>query len=276
MRATGWIFPIDAGTVKVLLPEGVPADSIHAEGYTGPQGSKGQNYSVDDIFNSFVSLRLTSPLSPREGFTVVVTWPKGHVVEPSFIEKLIALMWSNLDNVFGVIGVLGLLVFYLFAWLDVGKDPDKGTIIPRFEPPSGITPEGARYVLDMGYSRRSFTAFLYALAIKGVIRLEEKSGDFTIHRGDNYSSDLTPTEAKIINAILPSHLSYRDVDQKHWTIFAEASNKLKASLQKKHLEKTFLKNESYFHFGVAFSIVIGFLMFTSSGFNPEELFGNLN
>src|SRR5512134_3295695 len=39
---TGWIFPIDQGTVEVRLPDPVPVEKMSAEGYTGPQGAQGR------------------------------------------------------------------------------------------------------------------------------------------------------------------------------------------------------------------------------------------
>ena len=44
---TGWIFPIERGSVEVHLPSPVPIDQLHAEGYTGPQGAKGTAYVAE-------------------------------------------------------------------------------------------------------------------------------------------------------------------------------------------------------------------------------------
>ena len=40
----------------------------------------------------------------------------------------------------GVFGfLLGVLIYFLVAWTQVGIDPDAGTIIPLYGPPSGIS-----------------------------------------------------------------------------------------------------------------------------------------
>jgi hypothetical protein len=43
---TGWIFPIESGSVEVRLPEPVPVELLQAEGYTGPQDAKDQHYEA--------------------------------------------------------------------------------------------------------------------------------------------------------------------------------------------------------------------------------------
>jgi len=40
----GWGFPIDRATARVLLPDDIPRAEIRLEGYTGPQGAKGQDF----------------------------------------------------------------------------------------------------------------------------------------------------------------------------------------------------------------------------------------
>ena len=40
-------------------------------------------------------------------------------------------------------------------------------IIPRFEPPAGLSPAACRYVLDMGLSQAAFTAAVVSLGVKG-------------------------------------------------------------------------------------------------------------
>lgn len=42
---TDWDFPIEAAQVQVRLPQAVPVAQMSAEGYTGPQGATGQQYS---------------------------------------------------------------------------------------------------------------------------------------------------------------------------------------------------------------------------------------
>jgi hypothetical protein len=43
-----------------------------------------------------------------------------------------------------------LLVFYVVCWLAVGRDPKIKNVAPRYEPPAGISPGVARYILTGG------------------------------------------------------------------------------------------------------------------------------
>ena len=65
VTGNGWFFPIDHASAQVQLPEGVPADKIKLEGFTGYQDDKGKNYTaqVDEHGNAvFVT---TKPLLPE-------------------------------------------------------------------------------------------------------------------------------------------------------------------------------------------------------------------
>ncbi|MGZ4843025.1 MAG: hypothetical protein ACXV5J_14840, partial [Candidatus Angelobacter sp.] len=43
-----------------------------------------------------------------------------------------------------------LLAYYVVCWLAAGRDPKIGNIAPRYEPPAGISPGVARYILTGG------------------------------------------------------------------------------------------------------------------------------
>jgi hypothetical protein len=46
VTGNGWNFPIEKVSATVVLPPGVPADKMVLEGYTGPMGAKGQNFTA--------------------------------------------------------------------------------------------------------------------------------------------------------------------------------------------------------------------------------------
>ncbi|HLY98935.1 MAG TPA: hypothetical protein VKT33_07700, partial [Candidatus Angelobacter sp.] len=43
-----------------------------------------------------------------------------------------------------------LLVFYVISWLVAGRDPKIENVAPRYEPPAGVSPGVARYILTGG------------------------------------------------------------------------------------------------------------------------------
>ncbi len=76
------------------------------------------------------------------------------------------------------------VAYYVFAWFKVGRDPPEGTIIPLFEPPEGMSAAAVRYVDQMGFDNRAFTAAIIELGVNGHIKLTESAGATQIDRRD--------------------------------------------------------------------------------------------
>ena len=164
---TGWIFPIDRGSVEVRLPSPVPFEQMHAEGYTGYQGERGQDYQAALPAPGIARWQLTRALNPEQGLTIVLTFPKGLVPEPT---KAQSTQWFLADNsgvLVALIGLLALLVFCTWEWRRIGRDPARGIVIARYEPPVCFTPAGLRYLRRMSYDTRCFSSELLALAVAG-------------------------------------------------------------------------------------------------------------
>src|SRR5690606_6982751 len=105
---TGWMFAIESGSVEVRLPQPVAVADMAAEGYTGAQGSSFQGgYEADIAAPGVARWQLTGPLSPGEGFTIVLSFPSGTVVAPTRTQRL---WWLLKDNRAGLIALAGLLV----------------------------------------------------------------------------------------------------------------------------------------------------------------------
>ena len=52
-----WSFPIEAVSARVTLPEGLRAEQLEAEAYTGPLGAKGQDYSASVDYDASVGFK---------------------------------------------------------------------------------------------------------------------------------------------------------------------------------------------------------------------------
>ena len=171
---TGWIFPIEKGSVEIRLPAAVHPDSMRLDGYTGPQGAQGKAYEASAPGPGAARFQLTAPLAPYEGFTVVLGFPKGVVREPTDADRT-KLFFSDNKGVFAALaGFLFLLVYTFRQWRAVGRDPEKGVVIARYEPREGQTPAGLRYMMKMGYDMRCFTADILALAVAGHVRIDRE------------------------------------------------------------------------------------------------------
>ena len=60
-----------------------------------------------------------------------------------------------------------LLAYYIVCWLAVGRDPKIGNIATRYEPPAGISPGVARYVLTGGSDGTTLAAVLAEIPAGG-------------------------------------------------------------------------------------------------------------
>jgi len=175
---TGWAFPIDRGLVDVYLPAPVEVDKLSAEGYTGSQGSKGQDYRAEIVEPGHAHWELTRPLNPSEGFTIVLSFPKGLIPAPSGARRFAWVLKDNSGILVGLLGLILLIVYCVKEWSRVGRDPRKGVIIARYEPPGDQTPGSLRFLMRMGYDMRCFSADVLALAVAGCLRIVRDEGFF--------------------------------------------------------------------------------------------------
>jgi hypothetical protein len=93
-----------------------------------------------------------------------------------------------------------LLVFYEVCWLKVGRDPKIGIVAPCYEPPKGISPGVARYVLTGGSDGTTLAAVLSGLAAKGVVAIQPQAGGYAVSLL-NSSPVLLPDEASLLKTL---------------------------------------------------------------------------
>lgn len=177
---TGWDFAIERGSVEVRLPQPVPADQLRAEGYTGAQGTQGAAYLAEIPSPGVARWRLTQPLAPQEGFTIVLSFPKGLVPAPTRMQRMLWLLKDNRGVLVALAGLVGLLAFCINRWRRIGRDPRPGVVVVRYDPPQGHSPAGLRYMKRMGYDARCFSSDVLAMAV---------DGELSIHRDKRLLKD---------------------------------------------------------------------------------------
>lgn len=167
----GWAFTIESAEARITLPAGAQIGQNAL--YTGPQGANGKDAQVVEQTANRIVWRTTRRLPPFNGLTVAVAWQKGIVAPPSGARQAVYFLQDNLPILAALIGVIGIGFYYLSAWSRVGRDPPAGTIIPLFAPPNDMSPAGVRYVDQMSFDNRAFTAAIVDLGVKGHIRIDE-------------------------------------------------------------------------------------------------------
>ena len=242
VTGNGWDFAIPSARARVTLPQAVGADRIHVEGYTGPQGAQGRDYRTS-VARDGASIETTRALGPREGLTVVVTWPKGIVAEPSLATKLMYLLKDNAGLLIALLSFAGGAAYLLFAWNRAGRDPAPGVIFPQYEPPKGFSPASIRYVNRMGYDKTAFTAALLNLAVKGFVTIERSSGDFTVRRLTRRTdkSALAPGEAILLGGLFREGDELELQDDNH-SVIGKSLKAHQRALKRDYHKKYFLTN----------------------------------
>jgi len=250
-----WEFPIDQASATVALPEGVPADKIGHEAYTGPKDAQGKDYESSVDAAGRCCFRTTRPLAQGEGLTIVATWPKGFVTEPTVADEMTWLLQDNLMVLTGLVGLVAVAVYFLVAWMHVGRDPPKGIVIPLFEAPDGLSPAAVRYILRMAFDQLCFAATVIHLAVQRRLTIEDDDGEYRLVRTDDAgATDLEPAEAKVFKKLLGSRDEISLTNKNH-TTFGKALDGLKKSLAKAHKGRHFAANVKWFVPGIVLSVL---------------------
>lgn len=249
-----WGFPIDEAGVRVRLPDAIPPDRLQTAGYTGPEGSTETAYSVRAGKGTSVEFAATRPLGPGEGLTIAVSWPKGHVHEPTRQELWGWFVQDNRSAIAALVGLGVILGYYVLAWAMVGIDPRRGTIIPRFRPPEKVSPAAARFVWKMGFDHQCFAASLIHLAVQGRLRIKEVNGTYTLVKVDGGRGSPFAEEVKLRMNLFDTRSAVRMSSSNHET-FSEALETLEEELETRHLKHHFLLNRKYWIPGIVLWIV---------------------
>lgn len=254
-----WEFVIEQASGTVRLPRGVKV--VQQAAYTGPRGAQGKDFSVVLDDPNQPHFFTTQPLGPGHGLTIAVAWPKGHVYEPPVAQKALSLLRANASGLVGLGGCLALLLYYLLTWHAVGRDPSKGTIIPRFEPPRDLSPAATRVVMNMGFDDKAFAAAVVSMAVKGYLIISEsKAGiarKFRLTRTgkSKENAGLSRGEASLDSALFSGIVNEVELDQANQSRLKKARESLRNLLYLEHEKVHFLKNRQYIFIGAAITLL---------------------
>lgn len=253
VTGNGWSFAIEQVRATVELPPG--ASVLSAEAYTGPQGAKGKDFTAGRDDQGRAVFATTRSLNPREGLTIVVTWPKGFVRAPSRTVKAAVLLKDNASTGAGLAGLMLLLGYYLLAWLRVGRDPARGVIIPQFDAPPGFSPEAVRYVMHMGFDQKTFAAAIVHMAVKGFITIDQDaSGEYTFVKRNSDEGRLTKGEKRIAQQLFAGGTSLAVKTENHTTL-QKAIKDLQRSLAVEYEKIYFVTNATTLVPGIVLSVL---------------------
>ncbi|BDW95716.1 hypothetical protein MACH10_14010 [Thalassospira tepidiphila] len=201
-----WQFTIDKASATIHLP----GDSVRTgfAAYTGYERERGAQFRVPKPDNGNVfTVETTEKLVPGKGLTFAVSWPAGHVVRPEGPINLDQLIRDNIGIVIGF-GIWLLLVGYLiWAWSRFGKDPAGPAVIPRFEPPEGMSAAKVGFLwrnasAGRTYASRAFAVVLTSLAVKKRLSISVTGHEeYVLGKLSGKIDDLCDDEQTVFNSL---------------------------------------------------------------------------
>ena len=211
INGNGWQFQIDSLSATIHWPKG--ASMKRFDGYTGVFGARGKDFNID-LDSTKITFEVTRVMQSGENLTVAVAWDKGHLEYPTDWDEFV---YRCQTYALFITASFGLMIGFLYNyrnWHKYGRDPKKGTIIPRFYAPEGFSPAECVYLKREGReSDQMFGAQLVSLAVKGfvTIKVNEKKGVFgeasyTITKNDSseHKDVLNDTEESFMRNLIGS------------------------------------------------------------------------
>lgn len=262
-----WRLPIDKARARVQLPPGGTVQQSAA--YTGPRGAKGQAYLESRPEREVAVFETSAPLESGEGLTIAVGWPKGILNEPTPAAQAMNALLDNMSLFSALLGLGITLGYYVIAWLMVGRDPAKGTIIPLYAPPAGIDAPGARYLSRMGFDGKTLAVAVVQMAVQGRLKMIQTGDEYTLSRKLTAPGKPDAPGDDVEQALFAEG-GLMDVKQENHTQLAKAQKALKDSLAGRFKGELFKANLGWFLPGVAY-LLLTLAGVVHGGHNRESL-----
>jgi uncharacterized membrane protein YgcG len=252
VTGNGWSFLIREASADITFPNGF--EIVHVACYTGIMGDTDTQCNAYKRPDGSVHYMARDALSPGRGLTIAAGWPKGLIPEPTTEEKFNALFLDNKGAMTGLMGILFVFIYYFYAWNKVGRDPEKGLIIPLYKVPEGFSPAAVRFVMQMGFDDKSFSAALVSLAIKGRLIIRENKRKFTLEKVADNHSELSRGEQKVFDKLF-SKSDVIEINQANQRTFQSAKKALETKLKKDFERTHFNLNGKYLIPGTLLSLL---------------------
>jgi uncharacterized membrane protein YgcG len=257
VTGNGWIFTIDKAAATIHLPKG--AEIKQSTCYTGTEGSDGKLCTSNSLSGDTIRFVTTNALGASEGLTIAVGFNKGVIAPPTAEEVRERFILDNASPMVALLGLMALTIFYMTAWWHHGRDPKRGTIIPLFSPPAGLSPEAVRYIHRMAYDRKSFAAALINMAVRGYMKISEDHGTYTLTRTGKPAHELglSGSEIAMGDALFTGPNDSIELKQTNHTRVQSAITALKNRLKAECEKNYFFTNSGWFMGGLGILLVTG-------------------
>lgn len=277
INGTGWRLPIEKIVATVILPNNIPTNSITAEGYTGHQGQKGQDYKVIIEPNKNppeVIFYTTRQFAPYENLTISITWPRGFISEPTELTKFWYLIRDNLYILWYFLTLLSLVAYYIYISRRLNKNMPDSLVIPLFYPPDNLSPAATRYISRLQYDDKAFAAEIVDMAVKGYLTIDYKKnflwgGTYTLIKNKSHKAHVADNIDPKLVKILFEHNDKITLTQTDAQTIQYAINSLANSLSFSYAAQYFNFIMGYISTGIFISfisIIVPFIFLRVSNF----------
>lgn len=201
-----WQFLIEKATARVHLP--YDASILDLSVYTGPKGSKVGRGSVVSEAGSLAVVNTINTMVPGDGMTVAISWPSGHVLRPTVVDNNLKFLVDNKGIFLGILLFAAQLAYFIWAWRGFGKDPKGPTVVPRFEPPTGLSAAEVGFLWreakgSEGYTTKAFAVILTSLAVKKFLSITVTGKEeYSVSGMRGEYNSLPDDELTVLNSLL--------------------------------------------------------------------------
>ena len=259
-NATGteWAFPILKATATVILP---PSGQItETAAYTGSYGSTAQNARAQVTDGGRAArFETTRPLGVFQGLTVAVSFQKGLIAEPTGLQSWLWFLRDNAGDLTAIIGTIAAFMYYLWAWMRVGRDPPKGVMVPRWDLPEGVSPALTHYIWHRGLKSQGFPALSAAainLAVNGFLTLDKIGDTLSIRRTAKPDTGVRfPVGEAALMSKIGSSGGKLELTKSNGTTVASLASTFRSAMEKEHRSVFYKANYGWIVPGVILSIL---------------------
>ncbi|OJF90421.1 hypothetical protein AX761_07135, partial [Rhizobium sp. 58] len=258
VTGTEWAFPIEEASARVSLPDGVRAEALDV--FTGRFGATEKNASAVEQ-GGRLEFRTTRRLQPGEGLTIAVKMPKGSIDPPSAEQENRWWLHDNLASILAIACLLVVGLYYSSMWWRVGRDPDRGVMVPRWDAPDGISPALVNYIDNKGFSGQGWTALSAAalnLAVGGYVVLEDLKAALVLRStGKSPSATLPTGERTLLKAVLAAG-GVLTIDKANGAAVREVGADFRLAMENEHRNRYYRANSAYVIGGIVLSVLFLF------------------
>lgn len=255
----GWTVPMNNVVVKFTNSAKQLENQQTTRCYLGTQGASDSCEFIKDGASLLVA---ESELPAHTGITLDPLYRAGTFPAPSSLE---IFFWET--TWYYWLPLIAFIGFFIL-WYEKGRDPHgRGTIVPMYDPPKGITPFEASIILDDMIGKKSLPAAIISLATQGYIKIHRKDVKALFITKAEYELELlkplpktaSPVEQKVVDLFFTSKntVNLNDLGDD----FAELNQSLHHTAYKQVTEKGYFVVSPTFSRIIFFAISVAILVF---------------